>query len=221
MYMDKSSSQKLMVNLLVVFMLGCTGTSSVQNHAPDVSCKRKYIAASGTGFNLLEQIDIQPSRKGKTHLSIQGTVDNATHGEYSVMLSAYDDIGNMTIRNIKVFIVDFPIQQETIYEDMRATEPEEAEAIETPVPVPASTPVPQSKPSANMPIPDPYTQERQDCISSYGTWNGSTCIWSTPEPAQAHSDSSVDLPSGGSTNCWQEGNMTVCEWVGDWEEYYD
>jgi len=223
MYMNKSSLKLLVTFWLAIFLFGCAENRSVQNQAPDVTCKQKYIAPSDTGFNLLEQIDIKPSKKGKTHLSIQGAVDNATPGEYRVMLSAYDDIGNMTIRNIQVFITDLPVQEENelTTENVKVSEIEEPEISETPQPTPVTIAAPQAKPPVNAHAPDPYATAKQGCVNSYGTWNGTSCIWPTQEPQVQQTHPEVNVPSGGSTTCWQEGGMTVCEWVGEWEEYYD
>ena len=224
----KKSSTLLILKLIVFLTLpGCGRNKANQCAAPHVICESHYSAQAGTGFNLLEKIDIRSQGSSKTHVSLRGAVDNAVPGNYDVMLMAYDDAGNTAIRNIKVTIFDSPqgeIEQTEEAESEDAKE-EIPEASPEPTPIPTQAPV-SSKPNAAAPAPkptaqDPYAREKQECASSYGTWDGQSCIWPAPEPVQNHSSMPEGVPSGGSTNCWQEGNMTVCEWVGEWEEYDD
>ena len=215
----------------VILLTACGTKAPVSNEAPTIMCESHYEAPAGTGFNLLDWISIsRGSSKTKTHLSMRGAVDNAVPGDYNVMLTAYDEDGNISIRNLSVTITEpLPeqeVSEETVEELDEPVEPApessaEPEATPEPTPKVSATPAPTA---ASNPAPatvqtDPYAQAKADCAATYGTWTEGGCVWPTPVPAQA-APAAPAAPNGmGDGNCWQDGAYTVCEWVMEWEEY--
>ena len=217
--------------IMSVFILAACSSKAVhENEAPAIICESHYEAPAGSGFNLLEWINIsRGTSKGKTHVSMRGTLDNAIPGDYKVMLTAYDDDGNIAIRNLSVTITEPLPEPETSKEESGETPEPTPESSMTPEPTPeptpksSATPAPTPAPVVSTPAPapiqtDPYAQAKADCAVSYGTWTEGGCVWPTPTSAPA-APTQGGMPEGG--NCWQEGAYTVCEWVYEWEEYED
>ncbi len=221
---------RLILSLALVILSGCAQVNAEEAEAPTVMCENHYEASAGSSFNLLEWISVSSNTsKSRIHVKVRGNVDNGTPGDYKVMLTAYDDSGNITIRNLSVAITEpEPDSEPEITEkpepDLEETQEQEATPIPTPEATPTPTPKPTPKPTAT-PVPvqtDPYAQERANCQATYGQWMGTYCYWPTPEPVQVPpADGGPNLPEGGSTSCWYEGNARVCEWVSEWIEEYD
>ncbi|MBQ9328171.1 MAG: hypothetical protein IJ225_06510 [Solobacterium sp.] len=216
---------------LIALLAGCSRQVIINPSAPSVVCESQYSAEAETGFNLLEWISVQ-SQGSKSHVTIRGDLDNTTPGDYSVLLTAYDDNGNITIRNVDIEITERIEEPEPEIEEVEEVAEEPVEEVEEETPEPSPEPSPTQKPSpSHMPKPqanvntapaDPYAQAKADCAASYGVWNGTACEWPQPAAPQPSVSEQATNPyglTGGSTSCWQEGNMTVCEWVGEWEEY--
>ena len=218
---------RLITAVSAIVIAGCAQVKAEEAEAPTVMCESHYEAPAGSGFNLLEWISVSGhSSKTRMHVNLRGDIDNGTPGNYKVMLTAYDESGNITIRNLKVTITEpEPKPEPEIPEEPEVEESPEPTPIPTSEPTPDPTPAPTQAPATAAPVQtDPYAQERASCQASYGQWMGTYCYWPTPEPTPAPAapaEGGPHLPEGGTTTCWQEGNATVCEWVGPWIEEYD
>ena len=206
-----------------IILAGCNQAYTESAEAPTVICDDSYTEEAGKEFNLFDWISISGNNSDShVHVNVRGNIDNETPGDYRVVLTAYDESGNISIRNLNVTITEPEVKdveesaEETPIPDQEEAHESENESKQKPIATHAPTPT-----AASVPVEsDPYKQEREECIASYGTWMETYCSWPNPAPVET-THSGPALPAGGQTSCWYEGNMQICEWVSEWIEEYD
>lgn len=148
--------------------------------------------------------------------------DGSTPGQYPVVFTAKDDAGNIAVHQAVITVPEKEKPAET-QKPEESTDPASAEGTPVPVPEPSASPAPVTPAPETTPVPektaDPYTADRQHCADTWGTWQGTYCVWPAPFPTPTIPDT-----SGGTTTCWdykgEDGKIYhSCEWTGEWEEY--
>lgn len=205
------------VAFLPLFFTGCIesvpeniipGKRDLQ--APVAEC-RDGITYTGH-FNVRSACSISDNQTENPGTAFYTSADPDQPGQYPMAVTVRDASGNITIMDMTVTV---PTPAPKPAKPEEKTPEEEKEQAEEKKPVSTAAPAPVPEKTA-----DPYAAERQHCRDTWGTWNGTSCSWPTPEPVPA----APEVPSVGSTTCWDytgaDGRTYhSCEWIGDWEEY--
>ena len=194
---------RLISFLLAVLFAGCRAETAVHASAPELDCRTRYEIQAESEFDLLTFIHISSEDDRKTYVTETGSADLCVPGTYDVVLAVSDEFGNLTIRDVEIEVIKSISDSEQDenkekHEDSSDPAMNEIKASE---PVSSWTGTYSERPAQT---PEPVTDE--------------SAFQAPPVVTQPVPDV-PDLPPGGETHCWQEGNMTVCEWIGEWEEF--
>ena len=208
------------------------GSESLE--APEISGQETVTICEGMKLNPDDFLSMETMQTCKSH-TVTGSLDTDHAGVYPITLTVVGRNGGITIRSVRVAVISAS-ESEALDSGINARsedpdlEPEENDTEDS---TQGNTKAGSSDQTGKIQKTDtaeadPYAAEKGHCLETYGTWQGTYCIWPTPTPGSGRNEnaggSARSEISGGTTSCWDyigdDGrSYHECEWVSDWEEY--
>lgn len=202
--------------------------------APEISGQETVTIREGITLNADDFLSVETMQTCKSH-TVTGALDTDHAGVYPITLTVVGEDGGITIRSVRVAVIsasesealDSGINARSEDPDLESEEIDADDSTQENTKAGGSDLTGKAQ-KTDITDADPYAAEKTHCLETYGTWQGTYCIWPTPTPdasekANAGGAAHSEI-SGGTTSCWDyigdDGrSYHECEWVSDWEEY--
>lgn len=228
----------MMAMCLHTLLCGCAGIpngSEVEGlKTSEVSGPETVTIREGMTLNPDDFLSIETMQTCESR-TVTGALDTNCAGVYPVTLTVVEINGGITIRSVHVAVItaseseepDFSINPQSEDPVLESEEIDADDSTQENTKAGGSDLTGKAQ-KTDITDADPYAAEKTHCLETYGTWQGTYCIWPTPTPdasekANAGGAAHSEI-SGGTTSCWDyigdDGrSYHECEWVSDWEEY--
>ena len=208
------------------------GSESLE--APEISGQETVTIREGMTLNADDFFSVETMQTYEVH-TLTGAFDTDHAGVYPVTLTVVGKNGGITIRSVCLTVLsasefevpDSSINAESEDSDLELKENDTEDSTEKDTKAGSSGQTGETR-KTDTGDADPYSAEKTHCLETYGTWQGTYCIWPTPTPdasekANAGGAARSEI-SGGTTSCWDyigdDGrSYHECEWISDWEKY--
>ena len=208
------------------------GSESLE--APEIAGQETVTIREGMTLNADDFLSVETMQTCKSH-TVTGALDTDHAGVYPITLTVVGEDGGITIRSVRVAVIsasesealDSGINARSEDPDLEPEENDTEDSTQGNTKAGSSDQTGKTQ-KTDTAEADPYAAEKAYCLETYGTWQGTYCIWPTPTPDSGRNEnaggSARSEISGGTTSCWDyigdDGrSYHECEWVSDWEEY--